>query len=64
MTKSAAEIIKDKGVAAFAEATGRDPNVIRQWKHRNHLPRSAWPEIIANFPDLTLDALVAIEARS
>lgn len=39
------------------------PGAVRMWKQRNTLPRTNWPEIIAAFPDLTLDELRGIEAR-
>lgn len=63
MNKSPAQIIGEKGVAVIAEATGREPNAIRQWKHRNCFPRSAWPELMTAFPEeLSYEHLLKIEA--
>lgn len=62
MTQSAAdEIDAHGGPAKFAEAIGQTPGVVRAWKHRGIIPRSAWPEIIEAFPDLTLARLKQLE---
>lgn len=56
------ELIDEKGgSAAFARAIGADAGAVRMMKHRNKLPRSAWPEIQKAF-DLGLDDMLAIEA--
>lgn len=58
------ELIDAKGgPAAFARAIGADAGAVRMMKHRNRLPRTAWPEIQQAF-DLRLDEMLAIEARS
>lgn len=65
MTRTAAQIIEEKGgSAAFAKACGVEPSAVRMMKHRNKLPRSAWPEIMTAFPDLTLEVLKATEAAT
>ncbi len=65
MSHSAAQIIDENGgPAAFAEKVGRKPGAVRLWKHRNKLPREAWPEIIQAFPGLTLERLIAVEAEN
>lgn len=50
------------GNAVVARATGIEPNRVNLWVHRQKLPRSAWPEVMKAFPDVTLDRLLAIEA--
>ena len=60
---TAAEFIDEKGgPAAVARATGYKPGAVALWRHRNKLPRSAWPEIMEAFPGTTLATLKAIEA--
>lgn len=62
---SASDLIAAKGgSAAFARAIGREPGAVRMMKLRGALPRSAWPEIIEAFPDITLDDLKEIERAS
>lgn len=51
------------GPAVVALAINERPGVVRTWKHRNQIPRRAWPEILEAFPDLTMDALKAAEGR-
>jgi hypothetical protein len=51
------------GPAVMAQAINERPGVVRTWKHRNQIPRRAWPEILEAFPDLTMDALKAAEGR-
>lgn len=62
-TETASDVIEAKGVAAFADALVMPRETVRQWKHRNILPRSKWPEIMDAFPDLTLARLRRMEAR-
>lgn len=50
------------GPAAVARATGYKPGTVSLWRHRKKVPRSAWPEIIEAFPDLTMADLKAMEA--
>lgn len=52
------------GPAAVARSTGYKPGAVALWRHRNKLPRSAWPEIIDAFPGVTMDELRAIETAS
>lgn len=40
----------------FAEIIGRTPGQVRVWKHRNRIPREAWPEIVQHTA-VTLDEL-------
>ena len=62
MLKDASSFIDAKGGnAAVAQATGYQPGAIGLWRHRNRLPRSAWPEILKAFPDVKLDDLLTIE---
>lgn len=62
MVRTASQIIEDKGGSAeFARACGLEPAAVRMMKHRNKLPRAAWPEIMTAFPDVTLDVLKASE---
>lgn len=35
---------------------------ISLWRHRNKIPRTAWPEILDAYPDVSLDDLRAVEA--
>lgn len=63
MTKSPAELITDKGVNPIAEATNAQPVTVRMWRYRNQIPRSVWPELVRAFPELTLDALMKLEAN-
>lgn len=39
-------------------------STVRMWKSRKKLPRSAWPEINATYPDLTLKRLRDIEEQA
>lgn len=62
MSETAAQIIDDKGgPASVAALTGRTPGAVRVWKHRNQIPREAWPEVLTAYPDLTLQKLIASE---
>lgn len=64
MIKDASSFIDAKGGnAAVAHATGYQPGAVGLWRHRNRLPRSAWPEILKAYPDVSLDDLLDIEAR-
>jgi hypothetical protein len=65
MSQTPAEIIDAKGgPAAFAAAIGYVPGAVRMMKHRNHIPRTAWPEVLRAFPDLTLEVLLAAQAKA
>lgn len=62
MLSSAYEFIESKGVQALMAATGRADGAVRLWKHRNNIPREAWPDLLKAFPDeLSLDDLLRIE---
>jgi hypothetical protein len=63
MVHSPAALIDATGVSVMAEKLKMRAGTIRMWKHRNTLPRSAWPELARAFPDLTLDKLQKIEAK-
>jgi hypothetical protein len=59
---SAVDFIDQKGgPAAVARATGHKAGAVALWRHRNKLPRTAWPEIIEAFPDTSISDLKAIE---
>lgn len=63
MSETPAELIDTKGAQHIADALGVPLGTVRMWKHRNSIPRSAWPEMIAAFDDLSLGALKALESR-
>jgi len=52
------------GATQVAARIGATPGSVRAWKFKNKLPRKAWPELIAAYPHLTLDALKQVEKRS
>lgn len=65
MAKTPTDFIEERGgPTAMARATGYRSNAVDLWRHRNKIPRSAWPEIIEAFPDVTISDLKAIEAKS
>lgn len=73
MAQDATDFIDSRGgPAKIAEAfSGLQPPAIHHnagavavWRHRNKLPRKAWPEILEAYPDVTMAELKAIEARS
>lgn len=50
------------GSDALAGVLGERPVTVRSWKHRNRIPRSAWPELQIAFPQTaTLEALLETE---
>jgi hypothetical protein len=66
-----AEFIDQKGgpaamTRAINEVSPPDKQItsgaVALWRHRNKLPRTAWPEIVEAFPGTTLDELKAVEA--
>lgn len=57
-----ADIIDSRGAKTIGDRTGIPVGRIRVWKHRQRIPRSAWPDLIEAFPDLTLEALKQAEA--
>jgi hypothetical protein len=52
------------GPAAFAEKVNKSAGAVRLWKHRNQIPRRAWPDVLDAFPGVTMDRLKAVEAAS
>ena len=56
-----ANIVEAKGTAAIAEALDVSRAHVRVWKHRR-IPRAVYADIIAAFPDITLEMLKAGEA--
>lgn len=65
MTQSFVQFIDDRGgVTAMARATGYGAGAVALWRHRNKIPRGAWPEIVEAFPDVSLPKLKEIEAAS
>lgn len=65
MVQSAIDFIDSRGgPTKVAGATGKKPGAVALWRHRNRLPRSAWPDIIDAFPEVTLDQLREIERVS
>ena len=65
MKSGAAEIIDENGgAAAFALRVGRSAGAVRLWKHRNLIPRDAWPEIIQAFPEVTMERLLGSEVEA
>lgn len=60
-----AEFIDENGgPTVIARRTGRRPGAVALWRHRNKIPRSAWPELLDAFPQLTMDDLRCIEAAT
>lgn len=56
-------IDRNGGPTKVASATGYKPGAVALWRHRNKIPRSAWPEIVEAFPEITLAKLKAMEGR-
>ncbi|WP_366108359.1 carph-isopro domain-containing protein [uncultured Brevundimonas sp.] len=65
MTQEVSRFIDEcGGNAAVAQATGYSAGAVALWRHRNRLPRSAWPEIMLAYPKVRLSDLMAIEKWS
>ena len=62
MTQTPAELIKEKGAKAIADATGFNAGTVRMWRLRNRIPRTVWPDLCAAFPELSLLVLQRIES--
>jgi hypothetical protein len=59
------DIIQEAGGArAIAEKLKMRPETVQMWRHRRRIPRTAWPELIEGFPQITLEALKAAELVS
>ena len=52
------------GPSKVARAINYAPGAVAQWKVKRRIPRSAWPEIMTAWPEVTLDALMAVERAS
>lgn len=65
MARTAVQFIDENGgPAAIARATGYASGAVHLWRHRNKIPRTAWPEILEAFPVVTIGDLKVIEAES
>lgn len=63
MANTVPEFIDDRGgPTKVAAAIGYKPGAIHLWRHRKKVPRTAWPDLLDAFPDLTIDDLKALEA--
>lgn len=64
MSETVAQIIIEKGgPLAVATRVGWAAGAVRAWKHRGVIPRDAWPDLMREFPDITLERLIASEVR-
>ena len=63
MSHPAATLIDELGGRrTIADATGFTVGSIDLWRHRNRIPRTAWPELQQAFPTTaTLEALLETE---
>jgi hypothetical protein len=62
VTQSHPQIIDSCGGAtAVAEKMRVKPARVRMWIFRRRIPRSAWPEVIEAYPNLSVEALKAAE---
>lgn len=65
MFATAADLIDSRGGnAVVARDTGYSESAVGVWKHRNRVPRAAWPEIMSAYPDVDLRALLRLERMS
>ena len=51
------------GTQLVAERLQLEPRTVQMWKFRRRIPRQRWPEILETFPEVTLEALRAVEAQ-
>lgn len=49
------------GVHAIAAKLNMKAGTVQVWKHRQHIPRHMWPDLIEKFPKITMKALKAGE---
>lgn len=57
------DFIRDLGGSAHVAArVGKSADAVRQWVFKNRLPRSAWPELIDAYPNVSMDQLKELEA--
>lgn len=61
MNRTPYQVIREKGIANIAERVGLRAESVRMWGHRQSIPRTVWPELTRHFPDLTTEALLAVE---
>lgn len=62
MSGTAAQIIDSKGgSSAVASDIGKTAGAVRVWKHRNLIPRDAWPDLMTTYSDITLAMLIEAE---
>lgn len=52
---------KHGGARAVAIAIGAKPGTVQVWKHRERIPRDAWPDLLLKLEGVTLPALLAVE---
>jgi hypothetical protein len=52
------------GPTSVAKATGHKVGAVNLWRHRNKIPRTAWPEVMLAFPDLSMPDLLEMEKLS
>jgi hypothetical protein len=52
------------GPTAVANATGHKVGAVNVWRHRNKIPRTAWPEVMLAFPDVSMPDLLEMEKLS
>ena len=53
-----ADLIEAKGGAAeMARLMGVKPGIVRMWKYRGRIARTAWLDVMDAFPDVTLEML-------
>lgn len=65
MFSTAADLIDSRGGnSVVARDTGYSEGAVGVWKHRNRVPRAAWPEIMSAYPDVDLPALLRLERLS
>lgn len=62
--KTLTQVIIDErgGTKAVAETLNVGRTTVQMWKSRNKIPRTAWPDLIEAYPELTLETLKASEA--
>lgn len=63
MSNPVSDLIERMGGPAGVEAATTVPaGRVAVWKHRNRIPRDAWPAILKGYPDkISLDDLIAAD---
>lgn len=59
-----AQIARDLAEVTGAEERRYTAGAIALWRHRNKIPRNAWPEIVVAYPEVTISYLREIEANA